>query len=156
MLLSVIMICILTTFLCRWAETNFRKVQTDPPITVFACQSMSLQCCSSCSRITRREFPWHLLVLRAKKRYLVPPVLCYLVPELVFHFFAHKLWATENFCASEDEDILLADDRFWASQFSPIPEFYKVNGFQPSNSLNLFDSEEMLKNNHVTINIEVD
>lgn len=57
---------------------------------------------------------------------------------------------------SEDDDSLLVDDGFCASRFSPIPEFYKINGFQPNSSLNLFDSEELLKNNHVTINTEMD
>lgn len=57
---------------------------------------------------------------------------------------------------SEDNAHPLADDRFWASHFSSIPEFYKINGFQPKNSLDLFELEEMLKNHHVTINIEID
>lgn len=57
---------------------------------------------------------------------------------------------------AEDDAVLLVEGGFLASPFSSIPEFHKINGFQPNNSLNLFHSEELLKNIHVTINTEID
>jgi len=53
-------------------------------------------------------------------------------------------------------DILLIDDMFWPSRFSPIPEPDKIHRCQPANSLNLFDWEEALQKYHVTINTETD
>lgn len=43
-------------------------------------------------------------------------------------------------------DMLLIDDMFLPSRFSPIPEPYKIHRCQPDNSLNLFDWRKLYKN----------